>query len=252
MKETTPPPAPPPAGMRVTLDRREQVAEGTWAFHFGLGDALLPYVAGQAIDLTFPGARRPDPRGHVRPFSLAGAPGGTRITIATRIRQSPFKQELFDAPIGTPLQASDPWGDFTVPAGEMDVVFLAGGIGVTPFRAIVQDAIARSSPVEMSLIHSSRTPEETPFYDEFRRFSGSHTTLAYLPTMTQAERSAHPWHGERRRIDAAFLRDVLSDDLAAAFYMVAGPPGFVTGVSAALAEIGVPAGRVLLDSFDGY
>ena len=250
MKETTPPA--PPAGTRLTIDRREQIADGTWAFHFGLGNATFPYVAGQAIDLTFPTAGRPDPRGHVRPFTIASAPGGSRITIATRIRQSPFKQDLLEAPIGTELYASDPWGDFVIPEGEMDVVFLAGGIGVTPFRAMIQDAVARTSPVEMSLIHSSRTPEEAPFYEEFRRFSGSHTTLAYLPTMTQAERSAHPWHGERRRVDAAFLRDVLSDDLAAAFYMIAGPPAFVTGVNAALAELGVPAARIRLDQFDGY
>jgi ferredoxin-NADP reductase len=245
-------PAPPPAGTRVTLDRREPVAEGTWAFHFGLGNTLLPYRAGQAVDLTYPGATRPDPRGHVRPFTLAAAPGASRITIATRIRESPFKQELLEAPLGTELYVSEPWGDFVVPSDEKDVVMLAGGIGVTPFRAIVQDAVARSSKTELSLIHSARTPEETPFLDEFRRWAATHPHLAYLPTMTQAAKSPHPWLGERRRIDAPFLADVLDDALHAALYMVAGPPAFVKGVAGALAELGVPADRVKIDEFDGY
>lgn len=239
-------------GVQVTLDRREPVAEGTWAFHLGLGRQLLPYRAGQAVDLTFPGATRPDPRGHVRPFTLAAAPGAPRLTIATRIRESPFKQDLLEAPLGSTLVVSEPWGDFVLPVDETDVVFLAGGIGVTPFRAMIQDAVARSAKTELSLVHSARTPEEAPFLDEFRRWAATHPHLAYLPTMTQADRSPHPWLGERRRVDAAFLRDVLDDELHDALYMVAGPPGFVQGVTAALAELSVPAGRVRTDEFDGY
>ena len=245
-------PEPLPAGTRVTLDRREPVAEGTWAFHFGLGSTLVPYFAGQAVDLTFPGATRPDPRGHVRPFSLAAAPGAPRVTIATRIRESPFKQELLEAPIGTELFISDPWGDFILPPDEKDVVMIAGGIGVTPFRAMIQDAVARSAKAELSLLHSARTPEETPFLDEFRRWSATHPHLAYLPIMTQAEKSPLPWLGERRRIDAGLLADVLDDARHEALYMVAGPPGFVKGVAASLTELGVPAERVRLDEFDGY
>lgn len=239
-------------GIRVTLDRREPVAEGTWAFHFGLGRTLLPYRAGQAVDLAFPGATRPDPRGHVRPFTLAAAPGAPRLTIATRIRESPFKQDLLEAPLGAEAFVSEPWGDFVLPVDAKDVVMIAGGIGATPFRSMIQDAVARSARTELSLIHSGRTPEETPFLDEFRRWTSTHPHFAYLPTMTRAERSPHPWLGERRRIDADLLRDVLDEELHQALYLVAGPPGFVAGVVAALTELAVPAERVRTDEFDGY
>jgi len=241
-----------PDETRVTLDRREPVAEGTWAFHLGLGGTPLLYAPGQAIDLRFPGATRPDPRGHVRPFSLAAAPGAPRLTIATRIRESPFKQDLLEAPLGSTLFASKPWGDFVVPPDEMDVVMIAGGIGVTPFRSIMQEAIATSARADLSLLHSGRRPEETPFLDEFRRWASTHPHFTYLPTMTQVGRSTHAWLGERRRIDAGFLGEVLDDAAHKAFYMVAGPPGFVDGVAAALAEVGVPSDRVLRDAFDGY
>jgi len=107
-------------------------------------------------------------------------------------------------------------------------------------------------PAELSLLHSARTPEETPFLDEFRRWASSMPNFTYLPTMTQAERSPHAWLGERRRVDAAFLSEALDDAAHRAFYMVAGPPAFVDAVAAALVEIGVPAARVLRDDFDGY
>lgn len=241
-----------PDEVRVTLDRREPVAEGTWAFHLNLGGVHLPYAPGQAVDLRFPGATRPDPRGHVRPFSLAAAPGALRLTIATRIRESPFKQDLLEAPLGAALFVSKPWGEFVIPPDEMDVVMIAGGIGVTPFRAMLQEAIATSARADLSLLHSGRTPEETPFLDEFRRWAATHPHFTYLPTMTQAERSPHTWLGERRHIDARFLGEVLDDDAHTALYMVAGPPAFVDGVAGALATVGVPAERVLRDAFDGY
>lgn len=236
----------------VTLDRREDVALGTVEFLFGLGPTLLPYFAGQAVDLHFPTATRPDPRGHVRPFSLASAPGSPRLSIATRIRTSPFKQELLEAPLGTVLYVSPPWGDFVVPADEKDVVLLAGGIGVTPFRAMIQDAVARSARMELSLIHVARTPEEAPFYDEFRRWASTHAHLTYAPIMTHAEDSTIPYLGERRRPDAALFEEMLDEARDRAFYMIAGPPRFVTGMVEALAQVGVPEARVRTNEFPGY
>jgi ferredoxin-NADP reductase len=245
-------PAAPAGTIPVTLDRREEVCEGTWEFQFGLGSALLPYVAGQAADFHFPAATRPDPRGHMRPFSLASAPGASRLSIATRIRESPFKRDLLEAPLGTGLFVSQPWGDFVLPADERDVVLLAGGIGVTPFRAMIQDAVARTSKVELSLLHSARKPEEAPFYDEFRRWAATHAHLAYVPIMTQAEQSAIPYLGERRRLDATLLEEMLDDARDQALYMVSGPPRFVTGIAAALLQVGVPEARIRKDEFEGY
>lgn len=242
----------PANAIPVTLERRELVAEGTHEFLFGLGATLLPYFAGQAVDLHFPTATRHDPRGHVRPFSLASAPGSPRLSIATRIRDSPFKQDLLEAPLGTGLFVSPPWGDFVVPADEKDIVLLAGGIGVTPFRAMIQDAVARSARMEMSLIHAARKPEEAPFYDEFRRWALTHSHLAYVPVMSRAETSAIPYLGERRRLDATVLDEMLDDARDQALYMIAGSPRFVAAMVAALGQVGVPAARIRSNEFPGY
>jgi ferredoxin-NADP reductase len=245
-------PAAPADTVPVTLDRRDEIAEGTFEFQFGLGSTLFQYRAGQAIDLHFPSAPTPDPRGHVRPFSLASAPGASRLSIATRIRESPFKRDLLEAPLGTTLHASPPWGDFVLPEGEPDVILMGGGIGVTPFRAMIQDAVARTSKVELSLLHSARKPEEAPFYDEFRRWAATHPHLAYVPIMTRAGESAVPYLGERRRLDAALLDEILDDHRHEALYLIAGPPRFVQGMVGALSQLGIPADRLRTDEFDGY
>jgi len=245
-------PAVPADTIPVTLDRRDEIAEGTVEFQFGLGNTLFPYLAGQAVDLHFPAATRPDPRGHVRPFSLASAPGASRLSIASRIRESPFKLDLLEAPLGTTLHVSPPWGEFVLPPDEKDVILLGGGIGVTPFRAMIQDAVARSAKVELSLIHSARKPEEAPFYDEFRRWAATHPHLAYLPVMTRAEESSVPYLGERRRLDAALFEEILDDHRNEALYMISGPPRFVQGMVAALTQVGIPADRLRTDEFEGY
>jgi len=236
----------------VTLKRREEIAQGTWAFAFGRG-APFEFTPGQAIDLFLPPLAHPDPRGAQRPFTIAGTAGPDGFQIATRVRGSGFKQALLELPLGATVEVSAPWGDFVLPReGAGDVVMLAGGIGVTPFRAIAEDAVARSLPNDLSLIHSNRTPEETPFLADLKRWTTAHHRFTYLPTMTRMAASHAPWLGERRRVDAAFLDDVLDDRRAEASYMVAGPPRFLAGVRDALAAVGVPAERVQYDEFEGY
>jgi len=90
--------------------------------------------------------------------------------VATRVRGSGFKRSLVEAPLGTEVEVHGPYGDFTLPEDPSKIVMLAGGIGVTPFRAMAQDARERSLDHTLSLIHANRTPEEAPFLDELIRW----------------------------------------------------------------------------------
>ena len=236
----------------VSLKRREEIAAGTWAFTLALEGHELSFVPGQALDLFLVDPPNPDPRGPQHAFSIAGTAGPDAIQIATRVRESVWKNNLLEMPLGTRLEADGPWGEFTLPEKPDDIVMLAGGIGVTPFRAMAQDATGRSLMHELSLIHSSRTPEETPFLAELKRWTTANHRFTYLPTMTQMEKSKAPWVGMRGRIDAAFLAHVLDDGRNEARYMVAGPGAFVAAAVAALREIGVPAEQILSEDFPGY
>jgi len=238
----------------VSLKKREEIAAATWAFTFSLGGPAFSFRPGQAVDVFLPALLAPDPRGPVRPFTIAGTAGLDGFFIATRVRGSGFKRTLLEMPLGARLEVSAPWGDFVLPGGaeRHDIVMLAGGIGVTPFRAMAEDAVARSLPYDISLIHSNRTPEETPFLHDLKRWMTAHGRFNYLPTMTRMEQSSVPWLGERRRVDAPFLDAVLDDHRAEAMYMAAGPPRFVRAAKEALLAVGVPEARIQVDEFDGY
>ena len=236
----------------VSLKRREEIAAGTWAFTFGLEGHPFPFIPGQAVDVFLLDPPHADKRGPQHAFTIAGTAGHDTFQIATRIRDSVWKKNLLEMPLGAKVEIDGPWGEFTLPKDTHDVVQLAGGIGVTPFHAIAQDATARSLPYDLSLIHSNRTPEETPFLAEMRRWTTANHRFTYLPTMTRMEQSKVGWPGERRRIDAAFLNDVLDDRRNEARYMVAGPGAFVSSVVAALVEVGVSADRIASEDFPGY
>lgn len=238
--------------LQVALAGREKIADGTYAFTLDLNGQPFSYKPGQTIDLTYANMPRTDDAGNKRTFSIASAPGKDRIIFATRDRGSAFKSSLVAAPLGTALELDGPYGNFTLPNKPTNAVFLAGGIGVTPFRAMAEDALERSLDHTLSLIHSNRTPEETPFLLELLNWATRGEKFRYKPTMTRAERSKkRKWEGERRRVDAASLREWLPKDPNAIHY-VAGPERFVKGATEALKEAGVDEDQIRAEEFPGY
>ena len=76
--------------------------------------------------------------------------------------------------------------------------------------------------------------------------------FVYVPTMTQAARSARGWKGERRRVAPDLLDDLLPSDRGSALYYVAGPERFVQGAVGALKSVGVDEDRIRFEEFPGY
>src|SRR5579883_3160595 len=92
----------PLTGFRTTLLDRNDVAEGTMAFHFAkpLG---FSFKAGQAVDLTLLNPPETDSEGNIRTFSIASPPFEEQLTFATRMRDTAFKRSLKVAPLGTEI-----------------------------------------------------------------------------------------------------------------------------------------------------
>lgn len=189
------------ARMEAKLAKRERIADGTYAFTIEPKGTPFSYKAGQTVDLTYPGLSKPDAAGNRRTFSIANAPGYGALLVATRVRGSAMKQALVDAPIGTDLEIEGPYGNFTLPQKPSDIFLLAGGVGVTPFRAMVEDTLERSLDHTLSLIHSSRTPEEAPFLEELIRW-GARSAREMEEAVAAGKRGGH------RSRSAIAVRDV--------------------------------------------
>jgi len=249
------------AKLNVALAGREKIADATYAFTLDLGGQAFPFRPGQTVDVTFPNPPYQDDAGNRRTFSLAEAPGKGRLLVATRARGSAFKRSMIEAPLGTKLQIEGPYGSFTLPEKSVDAYLLAGGVGITPFRAMIQDTLERSLDHTLTLIHSSRKPEEAPFLlellkwgteDAKRTTDGRRPRFRYIPMMTQVEESGEPWSGERRRVSPELLAEVLPAERNLPLYYVAGPQRFVEGAVDSLKAVGVEEERIRHEEFPGY
>ncbi|MGH8756880.1 MAG: FAD-dependent oxidoreductase, partial [Burkholderiales bacterium] len=224
----------------------------TMAFAFER-PANFSFTAGQFLTVTLSNPPYNDAKGDRRTFSIASPPQeAERLQITTRMTGSALKRSLAEMTLGTPIELFGPAGSFTLHKGSsMPAVFIAGGIGITPFRSMINDAFARRLTHQITLVYSNRNPEGAAFHNEFLRIAEAHTKFKYIPTMTDADKSHQPWTGLRRYVDAGFLREHIGDIMTPIFY-IAGPPGMVTGIAKAVIEAGTDSARVRSEKFEGY
>ena len=190
--------------------------------------------------------------GRARTFSIVSAPHQNELVIATRMRDTAFKRVLKGMAAGGRVNLRGPAGMFTLdPADSRPAVFLAGGIGVTPFMSMLRDAAHSKLQRDLWLFYSNRRPEDAAFLDELAAVSKGSPRCHFVGTMVEMGKSSRSWDGERGFLDRAMLERHLSD-LAANVYYVAGPPGLVGAMQKMLISAGVAEGAIHTDEFFGY
>jgi ferredoxin-NADP reductase len=237
--------------MKGRLARTEEVAEKTAAFSFELSEPL-GFVPGQTCDITLPRPKYQDAQGSSRTFSIASSPGDMPgILVATRMTGSAFKRSLFEAEPGEEVDVDGPYGSFTLHRNpQRPAVFLAGGIGITPFRSIIKDALERQLAHELTLFYSNHTSRDAAFAQELRTWAEASERFRLIATLTRPDAS-QPHGFTAGRFNGGSLTPHLVDRLNAVYY-IAGPGGFVKGMLRVLDEIGVDPDEIRSEEFPGY
>lgn len=140
--------------------------------------------------------RGTDEEGNKRGFSLNSAPDDPELMFTTRLRDTAFKRVLKTMPLGTPVKLEGPFGDFTlIHNPRRPAVFLAGGIGVTPFRSIARWAAHQKLPKRIFLFYSNRRPEDAPFLDELAGLASAKSEVHLRPVDDADEPFQTPLEG---------------------------------------------------------
>jgi ferredoxin-NADP reductase len=237
--------------MTVRLQRREDVAHGTMAFHFDKPGGFT-FRPGQAIDLVLqdPAVAGADSGRHT--FSIVSAPHQDELVVTTRMRDSAFKNALKRLPVGGAAQIEGPFGSLTLHnKPDRAAVFIAGGIGITPFMSILRHAAQGALQQRLVLLYSNRTPEDSAFLSELQRLEGEDPYFRLLATMTRMKESRLPWMGETGKIDEALLKRATAT-LANPIYYVAGPPAMVGALRDTLERAGIDGDDIRSEEFYGY
>lgn len=230
---------------------RHEVADGTMAFRFER-PSNWAFKAGQYLDMTLLNPPETDSEGDIRSFSIASGPNEETLMVATRMRDTAFKRVLKTMPLGTTVKIEGPLGSFTLHGNtSRPAVFLAGGIGITPFHSMIVNADHKGLAQQILLLYSNRRPEDAAFLQGLRQFGGENKSCQIIGVMTEMQKSKQAWSGETGFIDKAMLARFVPD-LAVPIYYVAGPPAMVAAMKETLAKAGVNEDDIRSEDFAGY
>ncbi len=234
---------------KLTLLRVEEIASGSFEFVFR-PDRKLPFRAGQYLDWTLD-VPRLDSRGNRRSFTIASAPTEEEVRLGVKFypEGSAFKRQLARMKPGDAIYGSQIAGDFTLPKDpEEKLAFIAGGIGVTPFRSMVQELIDRKELRSVVMLYGNNRRDEVAYASVFDR---AERELGLRAVYAIAEGGVQGPNMHRGFIDEALIRREVPDFMSRTFY-VSGPRAMVVGFQRVLRELGVAPSRIRVDFFPGF
>lgn len=233
---------------KLVLDRVEKTASGCYDYVFHTSRPIN-HKSGQYLDWTMH-VPRPDDRGNRRTFTIASSPNESDLRLGVKFYGQPsaYKTTMLNMRPGDVVYGSQLAGDFTLPKGDDKLAFIAGGIGVTPFRAIVQHMLDVGDRRVATLFYGNNRATEIAYVDVFNRAEnelGLRTVYAVAEGV-QADTNFHNGF-----IDANLIKREMPDYAERLFY-ISGPRRMVVKFEQILAELGIEKRRIKTDFFPGF
>jgi ferredoxin-NADP reductase len=213
--------------MELQFKEAKQEEGGTTTFSF-MPTKPLTWVAGQSIKIEVPGPYGP----LEHRFSISSAPYQAFISITTRLSGSSYKNSLAKLQKGDTVRAYGLEGTFTWRESDTPLLFVAAGIGITPYHSILKQRIHEGKPIPVTLIYSSST-DDIIFAKEFDAWQKTHPEFTVRYIMGERLTAMHIPEPENHLV------------------YLSGPSAMVDDISAALLVQGVPETQLVRDWFTG-
>lgn len=234
--------------LRLTLDRIDRVSDRVANFVFK-PDMQPAFAPGQYMEWTLPFGHH-DSRGNRRTLSIASSPTEKDIQIGVKFYDpsSRFKQTLDAMKPGDVAYAGMLAGDFTLPPDpSQKLVFIAGGIGITPFRSMLKYLVDKGEKRDITVIYAVSDPDEIAYADVLK---AAHDKLGIrIIPLLSTDSPPKGWQGKAGRITADFIQAHVADYTERKFY-ISGPERMVQSATAVLHKLGVQG--IKKDHFSGY
>ncbi len=237
----------------LTLKNKERVADNTYNLSF-LSNKPCSFSAGQYLEWTLP-HKDPDTRGIRRYFTIASAPEDHLIHLGLRWNPeatSSYKKALMELNPGDRIYAGNLAGDFTLPRDTTKkLAFIAGGVGITPFKSMVEHMLHEKSPYDTVLVYASKTADELAYRDIFERALATLPMKLIYVTSDGSETDAQGVAHETGFVSQDIIVRNIPDWQERIFY-ISGPDVMVNACSKTLRTLGVPRSHIKKDYFSGY
>lgn len=225
--------------MKLPLSHKEPLEGDVVSFVFNPPEGFT-WVPGQYMKYTLP-HNNPDDRGTERWFTIAAPSYEGKVRITTRIVQdhpSSFKQALMQLQPGDTIEADAPEGDFVLTDQNAGYVFIAGGIGFTPFHAILAELDHKGEMPKIQVLYGARDASPV-FHQELSEFTEKYPQL-------KVDYVVDP-----QRVNEDIVRQHVSD-LTMPLVYISGPEPMVEAFDTMFKGMGVPETHMHNDYFPGY
>jgi len=240
----------PKVKLFAKLGERKEIARSTHEFSFIL-DRKLVFEPGQYMEFTLPHTKA-DSRGSRRWFTLASSPTEDQLLLGIKFYKngSSFKHAMLEMDQNSQIVAAQLAGDFVMPKDKTKkLVFIGGGIGVTPFRSMVKYLIDTQEKRNVRILYSARTESDFAYTDVFEQARQSlGVRTAYVATDESHITAPYTISGT---INKDLLTRTIPDASECIFY-ISGTHHMVEAVQEILEDMGVHRHNIKIDFFPGY
>jgi ferredoxin-NADP reductase len=233
---------------RLRLTEIQRISDQVYNYVFQ-PDRRFNFLPGQYMELTLSGVPK-DSRGDRRSFTIASSPTDTEVHLGLKYYRpaSTYKATFAGLQVGDSIFASQLAGDFTMDMhGNEKLAFIAGGIGITPFRSMIRYLLATNQARDIVLLYVVSNPEELAYHHDF--LEAARVGVRYVPIITK------PDFRVEGAVSGKFTQELLNQlvpDAAERTFYISGPNRMVDGSKAYLRNLGIPEKNIKTDHFSGY
>ncbi len=241
----------PKSKLFLHLKQKIQVSDDIIDFIFTSGKRFS-FLPGQYMEWTLSHPHT-DSRGSRRYFTLSSSPTESDVRIGVRFADpgSSFKKTLQTLTPDKIAIASQIAGDFILAKNQKQkLVFVAGGIGITPFRSMVKFLIDKKQKRDIVLLYASKLPTEF-IYKEIFDQAEIELGIKIVYTITDKQNDYSYWQGKKGRINSQMITEEVPDYKERLFYL-SGPREMVKGFEQALKNLGIAEKQIKTDFFPGF
>jgi ferredoxin-NADP reductase len=238
----------PKLRVRMELAEVKKISDRVFHYEF-VPDHSFRYRPGQYMEWTLPNVSY-DSRGNRRTLTIASSPTEDRVQLGIKYYDpaSMYKAAFAKLQPGDVIYASQLAGDFTLGSNlQRKLVFIAGGIGITPFRSMLKYITDTKTSSDIVLVYAVSDPAEFAYVSELN------AAIAYgvrvLPIVTNPDKSVSGAYSGK--ISAELLTQKIPDFAERIFY-ISGPNAMVDASKTTLQGLGIPVGNIKTDHFSGY
>lgn len=236
--------------LELALKSKLQLSPDTYEFAFDKQNDFH-FLPGQYMEWTLP-HKNVDSRGNRRYFSISSSPTENLLTMTIKFYNpsSSYKSELINFQNNSKIIAAQVAGDFVLPKNlKTPLVFIAGGVGIAPFRSMIQYIIDKSLLVDIVLLYTNRTVNDILYADIFERARANGVKTIY--NLTDLQNLPNRWGGTTGYITEDSIKQVIPDYQKRSYYL-SGPQLMVQNFEKTLHDAGVQNSKIKTDFFPGY